>query len=71
MNNQPNHIDVYSIITNQILKQIEKQVIPWRKSLTEAGHPQNLLTKSPYRGINTWMLASLGYERNNFLTWRQ
>lgn len=64
-------IDVYAIVTNRIIEQLEKQVIPWRKPWTEAGHAQNLLTKSLYRGINTWMLASLGYSQNYFLTWKQ
>jgi antirestriction protein ArdC len=64
-------LDVYSIITDRIIEQLEQQVIPWRKPWTEAGHPQNLLTKSPYRGMNTWMLASLGYDQNYFLTWKQ
>lgn len=31
----------------------------------------NLLSKRPYRGINLWLLLSLNYERNLFLTWDQ
>jgi antirestriction protein ArdC len=71
MNTTENHIDVYSIITNRIIEQLEKNIVPWQKPWTQSGHPQNLLTKVPYRGINTWLLASLGYTQNYFLTWKQ
>jgi len=71
MNTTAPPIDVYQIITNRIIEQLEKQVIPWRKPWTESGHPQNLLTKRPYSGINTWLLASLDYSQNYFLTWKQ
>jgi len=33
--------------------------------------PQNFISKRPYRGLNVWLLASLGYEYNLFLTWKQ
>ncbi|MFB9841103.1 ArdC family protein [Mucilaginibacter ginsenosidivorans] len=71
MNNQTPSIDVYQIITNRIIEQLAQQVIPWRKPWTEAGHPQNLISKRPYTGINTWLLASMGYPQNYFLTWKQ
>ena len=71
MNRATEHFDVFAIITNRIIDQLEKQVIPWRKPWTEGGHPQNLFTKRPYTGINTWLLGSLGYAQNYFLTWNQ
>src|SRR5580700_575405 len=71
MNTQNQHLDVFAIITNRIIEQLEKQVIPWRKPWTEGGHPQNLFTKRPYSGINTWLLGSLGYAQNYFLTFKQ
>jgi len=63
--------DVYQIVTNQILAQLEKGVIPWRKTWTDSGIPKNLITKKPYRGLNVWLLASLGYAQNYFLTFQQ
>ncbi|HZY38139.1 MAG TPA: zincin-like metallopeptidase domain-containing protein [Mucilaginibacter sp.] len=69
MNTQ--HFDVFAIITDRIIDQLEKQFIPWRKPWTEGGHPQNLFTKRPYNGMNTWLLGSLGYAQNYFLTWNQ
>ena len=71
MNTTTTPIDVYQIITDRIIAQLEQQVVPWRKPWTEAGHPQNLLTKRLYTGMNTWLLGSLGYSQNYFLTWKQ
>ena len=65
------HVDVYSIVTGNIIAKLEQGVLPWRKPWTEGGHPQNLFTKRPYTGINTWLLGSLGYAQNYFLTWNQ
>lgn len=69
VNNQK--IDVYELVTSRIIELLEKGVVPWQQPWTEAGLPQNLLTKKPYAGINVWILASLGYERNYFLTFKQ
>lgn len=65
------HRDVYTIVTDRIIAQLEQGSVPWRKPWTEAGLPQNLLSKRPYRGINVFLLASLGYAQNFFLTWKQ
>ncbi|GAB3910078.1 ArdC family protein [Mucilaginibacter boryungensis] len=70
METQP-HIDVYRIVTDSIIAQLEKHIVPWQKSWVESGHPQNLVTKRNYTGINTWMLAAAGYSQNYFLTWNQ
>ena len=63
--------DVYAIATNQIIEHLEKGTIPWRQPWTDAGLPQNLISKKPYRGINVWLLAACGYSRNYFLTFKQ
>jgi antirestriction protein ArdC len=69
---QNNHTsDVYAIVTNQIIAQLEKGVIPWRKPWADAGPPQNLLSKRLYKGINIWLLNGLSYDRNLFLTYNQ
>lgn len=64
-------IDVYALVTNQIISQLEQKIVPWQQPWTIAGIPQNLVTRNPYRGVNVWLLASLGYEHNTFLTWKQ
>jgi len=64
-------VDVYSIVTNRIIELLEQGTVPWKKPWTETGVPANLISKRPYRGINLWLLLSLNYERNLFLTWDQ
>lgn len=64
-------LDVYEMVTNRIIELLEKGVIPWQKPWAEVGVPMNLISKRAYRGINLWLLLSLNYERNLFLTWDQ
>lgn len=65
--------DVFQIVTDRITAQIEKGVVPWQQpwQTTGANLPMNLSTRKHYRGINVLLLASLGYERNYFLTMNQ
>ncbi|MFH2141275.1 MAG: ArdC-like ssDNA-binding domain-containing protein [Bacteroidota bacterium] len=74
-NTQPTHNpkpkDVYEIVTNRIIEHLEKGVIPWQKPWTEAGHPKNLITGKNYKGINVWLLSTLNYAQNYFLTFKQ
>ena len=65
------HIDVYLIVTNRIIEHLEKGVVPWHKTWTDAGLPKNLVTGKHYRGINVWLLSSLNYSQNSFLTFKQ
>ncbi len=70
MNNN-NAIDVYQIVTDKIISLLEQGTIPWQQPWTESGPPMNLVSKRPYRGLNVWLLATLNYTRNCFLTWDQ
>jgi antirestriction protein ArdC len=64
------HSSVYSIITEQIVQQLESGVAPWRKPWNVA-QPENLLSKKPYRGINVLLLAVRGYGSPYWLTYKQ
>ncbi len=64
-------LDVYQLVTDQIIALLQQGVIPWQKPWKDAGIPMNLLSKRQYRGINLWLLLTLNYERNYFLTWEQ
>jgi antirestriction protein ArdC len=64
-------LDVYALVTNRIIELLERGTAPWQLPWTHGGLPMNLLTKRPYRGINLWLLLSIGYEQNLFLTWDQ
>jgi len=63
--------DVYEIVTENIIKQLEKGTVPWKKPWSEGGLPQNLVSRRHYRGINILLLGLLGYEHNLFLTYKQ
>ncbi len=65
------HKDVYQIVTERIIEQLEKGTVPWQKPWQEAGLPKNLISNRYYRGINCFLLASLGYTDNLFLTYKQ
>lgn len=70
-NSSSTKLDVYQIVTDKIISLLEQGVVPWQKPWADAGIPMNLMSKRPYRGINLWMLVSLNYEKNLFLTWDQ
>jgi antirestriction protein ArdC len=70
-NNTSEKIDVYQLVTDRIIALLEAGTVPWQKPWTDAGVPMNVMSKRPYRGINLWLLLSLPYERNLFLTWDQ
>jgi antirestriction protein ArdC len=66
--------NVYEIITDRIVKQLEAGTAPWHKPWSVPGQdglPRNLLSGHPYRGINVWILASSGYASPYWLTLRQ
>lgn len=57
---------------------LEQGVVPWRSPIlgqTHAGHPKNLNTGKPYRGVNVFLLAFTafvkGYESSYWLTFQQ
>lgn len=57
---------VYEIITDRIVKELERGVIPWRKPW--AGSPKiNFVSRKAYRGINVFLLDRPG----EYLTWKQ
>ena len=61
---------VYEIITGQILAELERGEVPWRKPWGTLP-PANLITKKPYRGINVFLLAFAGYGSQFWLTFNQ
>jgi antirestriction protein ArdC len=63
--------DVYQIVTNRILELLDKGEVPWRKTWTNTGMPKNLATGKEYKGVNVWLLTSLGYPMNYYLTYQQ
>jgi antirestriction protein ArdC len=63
---------IYDQVTERIIALLEQGTVPWRKPWTvQTGLPRNLITKKPYRGINTFLLHSMHYESPFWLTYRQ
>ena len=61
--------DIYAMVTDRIIEQLEKGVIPWRKPWK--GNPaMNFITRKAYRGINP-MLLPHGGEYLTFLQAKQ
>jgi antirestriction protein ArdC len=71
--------DVYRKVTDAIINAIEQGVgdwrMPWHTSGRYAFSPINVLSKKPYRGINTVCLwaavQAKGYERGEWATYQQ
>jgi len=63
-------MNVYEIVTEKIIKQLESGVAPWRKPWTTLA-PMNMVSKRPYTGINVLLLASQGYASPCWLTYKQ
>ena len=65
-------MNVYDIITQRIMEQLERGTVPWQKPWNHtAGMPRNLMSQKSYRGINVWLLSSAGYTSPYWLTYRQ
>lgn len=63
--------DIYAIVTNRIIELLEQGLVPWKKTWSDSGQPQNMITGMPYHGFNSLLLNSLNYPANFFLTFRQ
>jgi len=59
-------VNIYEIVTNQIIEQLEKSVIPWRKTW-RGSEPINYVTRKRYRGVNLLLLPYGG----EWLTFKQ
>ncbi|MBL8879300.1 MAG: DUF1738 domain-containing protein [Phycisphaerales bacterium] len=70
--------DLYQTVTDRIVAMLEQGVAPWRSPIlgrTSAGHPYNLASGKPYRGVNVFLLAftawAKGYPSPHWLTFNQ
>jgi antirestriction protein ArdC len=62
---------VAEIIVKQLIDTVDQTgLLPWQRPWTSAGRPRNVSGR-PYRGINTLLLATAGYEDPRWLTFRQ
>ncbi len=47
--------NVYEIVTERILKELETGTLPWRQPWRTMA-PANMASRKPYRGVNVWLL---------------
>jgi len=59
-------LDIYKMITDKILAQLEAGVIPWKKCW-QGSEPINYVTRKPYNGVNLLLLPYGG----EWLTFKQ
>ncbi len=64
--------DVFQIITDRIIAQLEKGVVPWQKPWRGGEQmPRNLISGREYRGVNVFLLHAMSYESPYWLTYKQ
>ena len=74
---QLTNADVYDRVTAQILAQLDKGAVPWRKPWSTGKYqaPMNVISKKPYRGFNVLTTytttVSGGFESPFFVSFKQ
>jgi antirestriction protein ArdC len=64
-------MNTYEIVTERIINLLEHGVIPWRRPWASTGLPRNLVSKKPYRGVNSFLLGATKYVSPYWLTLKQ
>ena len=65
---------VHDVISNQIVKALEKGIVPWRKTWHneyDNALPTSWNTKKPYNGLNRLLLMASEYDCPYWLTFKQ
>ncbi|MCX6959576.1 MAG: ArdC family protein [Verrucomicrobia bacterium] len=60
--------DIYEIITERFIEQLKKGTVPWQKPWAGV---QNIVSKKPYRGINSLILGGSEFQSPYWLTFKQ
>jgi antirestriction protein ArdC len=68
-------MDVYEIITSNIMKLLEEGVVPWRRPWDSLNFPKSMVSGKEYRGMNVLILAATaqmkGYTSPWWITFKQ
>ena len=63
---------VYDLITNQIIEELQKGKVPWNRPWNTSGNkPKNLISGKDYQGINTVLLGMKNFSSPYWLTFKQ
>ncbi len=60
--------DIYEIITARFIDQLKRGTVPWQKPWAGV---QNIVSKKPYRGINSLILGGSDFQSPYWLTFKQ
>lgn len=66
-----NKSDIYQTITDRVIDQLQKGVVPWASPVSADGFPKNLISKKTYRGINIFLLFGAPYDSRYWLSFKQ
>ncbi len=64
-------VNVYQIVTDQILEKLAQGTVPWHQPWRGGQRPTNLVSGKPYRGINVLLLGTAGYTSPYWMTYKQ
>lgn len=64
-------VNIYEIVTEQILEIMAQGVIPWKKPWSARGSHRNLISGKQYRGINVFLLSCSPFSSPWWLTFKQ
>lgn len=64
-------MNVYEQVTARIIEILEAGTVPWKKPWRSSEGPRNLISKKPYRGINSFLLNCSPYASPYWMTYRQ
>jgi len=76
MKNKTEHLDVYEMVTNQVIAKLEAGTVPWVHYLKTGGTrgyqlPRNFVSGKPYRGINIFLLGMSEFTSPYWVTFKQ
>ncbi len=60
--------DIYQSITDRFVEQLKRGTVPWQKPWLSA---QNVISRKPYRGINSLLLGSAQYQSPFWVSFKQ
>lgn len=64
-------MSVYEKVTARIIELLETGNVPWKKPWRFSEGPRNLISRKPYRGINSFLLNCSPYSSPYWITYRQ
>lgn len=53
-------MDIYQVVTNRIMDQLDSGIIPWHKPWIASGSAVSHITGKPYSLLNQMLLNKLG-----------